>query len=314
MVGENPIMETSFTLGNAINLAVLIVAIVVIATVYRLTRTQRSAYRTVANCEEALKIEQEKVQDLQNRLTATNAQLTDTNAQMAKTLVQLDDARNSIRVLNGSMLIMMDRLGIPAPESLSHIPRPIIRHNSSISLVGIWAHVASLATLDLRADLEGVLSKGHQRWNYRPLVGNVKGADLEQELLLGGNADILYCASHADDSGVYFSDQKYRPEWFADVATRYGVKLVFLNACRTTSTARTLKANGIQSVVYALRDVPDKIAIEFAKAFFVALANGNTVRDSVESGRRSVTKFDSETPKSMFGFYGDWSTSEEVAD
>lgn len=277
---------------------------------------QRPAMQAVSGCDEQLKAmeanwksEQEKHRETEKRLTdkhrETEQRLTGQVERNRELAERMRYSQETIVALTRALGVVMDRMGIPVPTIAPVLPR-----KERLTFIGVWAEQASLPTLDLRSDLEGVLQAGN--WEYRPLTGKVTGKDLEYELNIEGGADILYIAAHADQDGIYFSDQKYPPEWLGEVAARYGVKLVVLNACLTRDTARVIVAKGVPSVVYTMRNVEDRVAIEFAKAFFFSFAIGHSVVQSVESAQRAVTRFGELNPRAVFGFYGDWKMGKEV--
>lgn len=280
----------------AINLVILVLVAIIASGQIQIVRSQRGKMLGV-DCEERLQVvetelerEREKRRDLELRVR---------------------DKADVLRAQTGAMLILMDKMGVPMPHDGFATAQAAVKREK-ISLVGVWADVSNLAKLDLRRDLEGVINAGN--FVYRPLVGKVSGNDLEQEFLAGGKADILYIAAHADPEGVYFSDQKYSPAWIGEIAAQYGVSLVVLNACKTRQTAVTVRAKGVQAVVYSLRDIPDTTAIGFAKSFFLALALGKPSNEAVESAQRAVTQFDQETPKTAFGSFGSWGIHSDPLD
>lgn len=220
---------------------------------------------------------------------------------LARDEARLAAKQRTIDVLTLTAAIIAERGAKAAPMTGPQLPPVIVAAKQrTTSMVGVWADVASLAKLDLRADLEAVLDSGGF-WKYRPLHGRVTGEMLQEELLTNGNADILYIAAHADDDGVYFADAKYPPTWIAETARTYGIKLVFLNACRTRSTAYAIRRFGVQSVVYTLDTLDDKVAIKFAKAFFDALSRGEAVTESCAHASRTARP-----PKATYESFGEW--------
>lgn len=285
-------MEPSLSLG--LNLLALVFIIVLVVVQARYLRVQQPALKSVGNCDEQLK-------DMQFKWETSEK----SREKLERKVASQDDI---IRSQVGTILMLMDKLGIPTEYPAPRVeipikPKPVER--SKLSVVGVWAEQASLATLDLKRDLETVIDASGD-WTYRPLIGKVSGEDLQNELEHGGGADILYIAAHADEEGVYFSDQKYSPTWVGELAAQYGVKLVVLNACKTRNTAQLIYRKGVPAVVFAMRDVLDATAIAFAKGFFTSLALGKSVAKAVEAGQSVATRFNQETTKSMFGKYGDW--------
>lgn len=295
---------TFYIVAGVVNLLLVLVAIAVSFAAYRNVRHAGPAIANVDNCDERIRQMQAQFDGAMEEERGKRRAVETENARLS---TRLSNAELAAQVALRTANVLMDRLGIPVPA----YPPPVVKvlETEGLALIGVWADHADKPTLNLQTDLEGVLRESI--WDYHPLAGRVSGTDLEKELAFRRKEiKMVYFAGHADPDGVYFSSEKRPPEWFGQVAREYRVRMVFLNACKTASTARAIFTAGVPAVVYALRDIEDGVAIQFAKSFFSFLAISKSVSSAVASAQRDLMGKTKQNPKSIFGVYGDWTIGE----
>lgn len=72
------------------------------------------------------------------------------------------------------------------------------------------------------------------------------------------------------------------------LGTEKNLKLVFLNGCATYGQVDALLAQGVPAVIATKREIKDKVATTFAKAFYDALGSGDALKIAFEKAKARV--------------------------
>jgi WD40 repeat protein len=105
---------------------------------------------------------------------------------------------------------------------------------------------------------------------------------------------ILHYAGHADsdrlllESGAGGSDAAHAAGLATFLGQRRGLQLVFLNGCSTRAQVAGLLEAGVAAVIATARAIDDRMAREFAAAFYIELAAGQPLRAAYVAARGRV--------------------------
>jgi hypothetical protein len=111
---------------------------------------------------------------------------------------------------------------------------------------------------------------------FNATVGDVMGAF--QQPFHREKIRIFHFGGHADGSQLIFEDEAGGPagakarNLAAYLGQQESLVLVFLNGCCTEGQVRRLRETGIKAVVATTSDIDDKMAADFAEAFYKELA------------------------------------------
>jgi len=116
-----------------------------------------------------------------------------------------------------------------------------------------------------------------------------------QELLFRHQPQIVHFSGHGEESGAIVFEgadgesHPVSPSVLRDLFAKFNhtVRCVVLNACYTQTQASAIAAT-IDSVVGMHDALTDEAALNFAPAFFRALANGQTLADAFDLGRNQL--------------------------
>lgn len=115
---------------------------------------------------------------------------------------------------------------------------------------------------------------------------------------------IFHFGGHASDSMLLFEDQGGRPSsahaggLAGYLGKQRGLVLVFLNGCCTKPQVRRLRDAGIHAVVATTAAIQDRVAAEFAAAFYAELAT-RSLRDAYETAVLAVRLRSGDDPRSV---------------
>jgi hypothetical protein len=110
-----------------------------------------------------------------------------------------------------------------------------------------------------------------------------------QRYLFDHEPVIVHFSGHSDEEGIVLETNNGRACWVTgeQFATLLGIikgtRCIILNACLTSSHAASI-ARVIGAAVSWPGNVPDRVAILFAKHFYQALAFGRTLREAFDLG------------------------------
>lgn len=112
-----------------------------------------------------------------------------------------------------------------------------------------------------------------------PLVGRVSATELIREMRTG-DYDVLWLATHGDNTGIQLSAGEMFPatEMVPHIRDRFS--LVVLNTCNGLGVAQLLQEEAGCAVICTLLDVPDTMAYRTGARLASALAESTTVSDA----------------------------------
>jgi alkanesulfonate monooxygenase SsuD/methylene tetrahydromethanopterin reductase-like flavin-dependent oxidoreductase (luciferase family) len=121
--------------------------------------------------------------------------------------------------------------------------------------------------------------------------GKVTIADI-MDKVDAGNFDVLWFATHGNESGISLSDDMLPADVLAQMARRCGAKLVFLNACSSERVANAIYAAVQVPVICAIAETMDHLAYFTAHAFAndIAKLSDPEVADFRKAFQRSRTQ------------------------
>lgn len=134
-----------------------------------------------------------------------------------------------------------------------------------------------------------------------------------------GRIPILHFAGHASGSALMFENAQGTPSStnagaLADyLGQQSGLILVFLNGCSTQGQILGLRTAGIKAVVATSRAVEDDVAAEFARQFYVELAQ-RPLRNAFETAKAAVRAIGCERSRELVVEEGKGREEEEEND
>ncbi|WP_341840651.1 CHAT domain-containing protein [Chitinophaga caseinilytica] len=145
--------------------------------------------------------------------------------------------------------------------------------------------------IDKELEVLRALFTDGQKMNFRP-VPNATFDSVIGDLAIPenkGRITIFHYAGHAKGKTVHLLDRNVQIDKFAGILNQLPhLQLVFLNGCNTDAVARDLIAANIKAVIVTQGAVDDTVATAFAKAFYTAYYNLNTLADSFEFAKSAV--------------------------
>ena len=109
-----------------------------------------------------------------------------------------------------------------------------------------------------------------------------------------GSIRIFHFSGHAAETGIELENYNGESKralvagLAPIVAQQKGVRLVFLNGCSTQGQVTSFHKSGIPVVIATTRPVRDTVASEFAQAFYRALNQGKSIKESFDSAEHSI--------------------------
>jgi CHAT domain-containing protein len=183
-----------------------------------------------------------------------------------------------------------------------------------LRLLFVVAHPVDYPSLNLKQEVKDMCTaldplQQQGRLEYTIIRGHEANADYLQQILLDNDYHVFHFLGHGafdDASGqgvLMLEGADGRGERLAapqlarllhDVA---GIRLAFLNACKTAVTSETspfasvagaLVKSGVPAVVASQYAISDKSAISFARKFYQALAKFHPLETAVAEGRKAI--------------------------
>jgi len=97
---------------------------------------------------------------------------------------------------------------------------------------------------------------------------------------------IFHYGGHADGSMLQLEGGRGGATGIAGLlGQQSSLKLVFLNGCATINQVKLLHAAGVPAVIATAVKISDTKATQFSNAFYMALAEGQSIFDAFESAR-----------------------------
>ncbi|TAD99478.1 MAG: hypothetical protein EAZ97_08695 [Bacteroidetes bacterium] len=118
----------------------------------------------------------------------------------------------------------------------------------------------------------------------------------------GSNFRVFHYGGHGGKDILFFEDfdsnTKINAQYLMNYLAGFNLKLIFLNACDTYEIGENLKLLESCCVICTKGKIDDDIAIEFAKTFYLHLANGNTIGKAFEltKNAQKITDLKSKSP------------------
>ena len=164
-----------------------------------------------------------------------------------------------------------------------------------------------LPTSDLNTtpEVEAVFGTG---LSYDVLRGVTRSSLLEEmDRLRNGSTspDILHFSGHATKEYVIFDDGNVHAGWWRNIAQEFPIGLIFLNSCESLAIVDAMMDGGAKSAIGMRSDIPDKVAIQFAREFYRYLGMGWTVE---RAGNRAKWTLD-HAEAELIKVRGDWTVS-----
>jgi len=157
----------------------------------------------------------------------------------------------------------------------------------AIVILGLWPVNADLNT---RAEIDEIFSSGLP---YVALDGNVSKRSVVSALEREKPA-IVHFGGHADAEGTMFDDGPALMGWWSNIAQRFPLRLVVLNACTTLDIVDAMADAGVLAVVGMRGEIKDSVAIEFAGEFYSRLMRGQSVGAAVSLTKLTMEHADAE--------------------
>ena len=163
--------------------------------------------------------------------------------------------------------------------------------------------IVFLAFADARSDLSSLKVEG---WSLKDQFDELKRRGVIADVVVEEKASleriysvfqkhrdriaIFHFGGHADgDRLLLQSAFEPRPAYAEGLATllgqQRGLKLVFLNGCSTRPQVKRLLDAGVPAVIATARPIDDRVATEFAVAFYQALTTGYREREPEDHRR-----------------------------
>jgi hypothetical protein len=108
------------------------------------------------------------------------------------------------------------------------------------------------------------------------LVGGVTEQELS-DTLLGGDYNVLHCASHGDGDGFVLGDTFMDGGLLGRMLSQHDVRLALLLSCHSNGFAAAVAANGVDFVVAMTCAGTNEVARRFAREFYRYLVKINSV-------------------------------------
>ena len=139
----------------------------------------------------------------------------------------------------------------------------------------------------------------HEKCSYVNLPG-VTIDDFYEILIKRKDKVILFhFGGHADPKSLFFRGSRGFGTGIAQFLKRHNPRLVFLNGCNTYEQAKDFLDIGVSAVIVTICPVPDMWAYEFARFFYLSLANEHSFEDSfIHAESVLKTKYSSYSDKS----------------
>ncbi len=159
----------------------------------------------------------------------------------------------------------------------------------------VYQDGTAVVQLDLeqeRSDLVSWLEEAAVDFDFE-----VGGLDQLQKSLVP-SVTILHFSGHGNDDGLLLEDQEGRAQFLrredlAGILASYNegsLKLAFLSACESEEPCKLVVEAGIPFVVGILREtaIRDEAARQFARAFYLGLTQGRSIRRTFEAAKAGV--------------------------
>ena len=100
---------------------------------------------------------------------------------------------------------------------------------------------------------------------------------------------IFHYAGHAGSKLLLLEDQAAQSKGLANLlGEQQNLKLVFLNGCSTKAQVDELFQAGVKAVIATSVKIQDRMAVQFAQAFYQALANKRTIKRAFEFAKSTI--------------------------
>jgi hypothetical protein len=189
---------------------------------------------------------------------------------------------------------------LEAKQRSPAMPPPTPRR---ITVLFVASNTKDLGQVDLlreHRDLQAEFDRGTQagRFQLESLLAPRK-RDLTRSLIRLRPRVVHFCG-HGDEEGriiIRDNDEDALPIDQRSLAGIIGtlkddIRLVVLNACYTEKQAQALTVD-IDCAIGMNREVVDKVAIEFAASFYMAVANGSFIKEAFDIAAKSVIGLES---------------------
>lgn len=108
---------------------------------------------------------------------------------------------------------------------------------------------------------------------------------------------IFHYGGHANSTQLQLEDQSAQSKGLAKLlGEQKKLQLVFLNGCSTKAQVDLLFEAGVKAVIATAVKIKDRIAVQFAQAFYQALVNKRTIKRAFEFAKSSVEMTFAHTP------------------
>jgi len=138
----------------------------------------------------------------------------------------------------------------------------------------------------------GEILQGHMEVTTKPEASQSVIVKAFKEL--GEDIHIFHFAGHASGEGIETQEKEYErrvtlADGLADfIGQQQKLKLAFLNGCATEGQVKYFHDSNIPAVIATKYPIGDRLAREFAEAFYDSLSKGRTIRKGFEEARAQM--------------------------
>lgn len=155
-----------------------------------------------------------------------------------------------------------------------------------------FSEARQLAELQQEMVSLGEILQGHMEVTTKPEASQSVIVKAFKEL--GEDIHIFHFAGHASGDGIETQEKEYeRRVTLADglaefIGQQRKLKLAFLNGCATEGQVKYFHDSHIPAVIATKFPIGDRLAREFAEAFYDSLAKGRSIRKAFEEARAQM--------------------------
>lgn len=200
--------------------------------------------------------------------------------------VRITELENEVRTLVEQRNGLINEL-VSARRMIATLEERIIevekhqRHLEKVKVLAIWPKTGTPLNQD--GERRAIYDAGI---DYRPLTGDrATKAQIVQELRRHHYTIIEVGAHGATDGTITLADGHVTPGWWQRAVDGKGVKIALLLVCYSDELASSFLRAGVRFVVAADGDLPDEVAVQFAREFYENYADGLDVNSAVNQAR-----------------------------
>lgn len=165
---------------------------------------------------------------------------------------------------------------------------PEAHDKKTVIVLGLWPVAVDIASRD---EINAISRSG---LDYVPMDGRVTKrtvvAAIENE-----QPTILHFGGHSTEDFTEFDDGPADIGWWKNLVEEFPIiKVVFLNSCSALTIADAMVSAGVLAAVAMRGEIPDSVAIDFARDFYERLSSGRSVADAGRLARSGLARTEAE--------------------